>query len=40
MSARDWGGRVVPFPDQVMRRYRSAGLWGSRTIAQEFRAGA
>jgi 2,3-dihydroxybenzoate-AMP ligase len=38
MSARDWGGRVVPFPDQVMRRYRSAGLWGLRTIAQEFRA--
>lgn len=29
-------GRVVPYPVEAVRRYREAGLWGSRTIVQEF----
>ena len=36
----DWGGRVVGFPAEFVRRYRAAGMWGSRTIAQEFTAAA
>lgn len=37
MSARDWDGRLVPFPEADVRRYRAAGLWGRRTITQELR---
>jgi non-ribosomal peptide synthetase component E (peptide arylation enzyme) len=33
-----WGGKVVPFPDELVRQYRLAGLWGTRTIADEFHA--
>lgn len=38
MSGHDWGGRVVAYPEPVVRRYRAAGLWGLRTIAEEFHA--
>ncbi len=31
-----WGDRVVPYPDDLVRQYRQAGLWGTRTIADEF----
>ncbi|MGY1717241.1 (2,3-dihydroxybenzoyl)adenylate synthase [Geodermatophilus nigrescens] len=27
---------VVPYPDDAVRRYREAGLWGDRTLVQEF----
>jgi non-ribosomal peptide synthetase component E (peptide arylation enzyme) len=33
-----WDGRVVPFPAAAVRRYREAGLWGTRTIADELRS--
>lgn len=33
----DWGDRVVRYPPEDVERYRNAGLWGNRTIAQEFR---
>ncbi len=33
-----WGDRVVRYPEDVVRQYRLAGLWGSRTIAEEFHA--
>ncbi|MEU0528887.1 (2,3-dihydroxybenzoyl)adenylate synthase [Amycolatopsis tolypomycina] len=29
---------LVPFPPEVIRRYRAAGMWSDRTLAQEFRA--
>jgi 2,3-dihydroxybenzoate-AMP ligase len=29
-------GRLVGYPEDVVRRYRDAGLWGTRTIAEEF----
>lgn len=32
----DWQGRLVPYPDELVERYRSAGLWGSLPIAAEF----
>ncbi|GAA1864317.1 yersiniabactin biosynthesis salycil-AMP ligase YbtE [Pseudonocardia ailaonensis] len=32
------GDPLVPYPADAVRRYREAGLWGSRTIPQEFRA--
>ncbi|HEY6295746.1 MAG TPA: AMP-binding protein, partial [Streptosporangiaceae bacterium] len=38
MAAGTWGGRVVPFPAEIAARYRAAGIWGSRPIAEEFRA--
>lgn len=38
MSAHDWDGRLVTFPEADVRGYRAAGLWGRRTIAQELRA--
>lgn len=28
--------RLVPYPPEFVRRYREAGLWGTRTIAEEF----
>lgn len=30
--------RLVGYPDDVVRRYRDAGLWGTRTIADELHA--
>jgi non-ribosomal peptide synthetase component E (peptide arylation enzyme) len=30
--------RLVPYPAEFVRRYRAAGLWGTRTIAEEFHA--
>lgn len=33
-----WEGRAVPYPAQAVRRYREAGLWGGRTIADELHA--
>ena len=35
-----WGDKVVPYPDELVRQYRLAGLWGTRTIADEFHAAA
>jgi 2,3-dihydroxybenzoate-AMP ligase len=35
MSRKDWGGRVVPYPPETVRRYREQGLWDTRTIAEE-----
>ncbi|WP_410614586.1 AMP-binding protein [Amycolatopsis sp. lyj-109] len=29
---------LVPFPEEAVRRYRAAGVWSDRTLAQEFRA--
>ena len=34
----DWAAKVVEYPDHLKTRYRAAGLWGSRTIAQELDA--
>ena len=31
----DWAGRLVPFPPEFVDRYRSGGLWGTRTISAE-----
>lgn len=31
---------VVPYPEELARRYRSSGLWNGRTIAQELSASA
>ena len=38
MSTRRWGERLVRYPDDLTRRYRQAGLWGTRTIAGELHA--
>jgi 2,3-dihydroxybenzoate-AMP ligase len=38
ISAATWDRKVVPYPAGTARRYRAAGLWGSRTIADEFHA--
>ncbi|MBV9795937.1 MAG: AMP-binding protein [Actinobacteria bacterium] len=38
MSVSRWGDRVVPYPADLVREYRTGGLWGTRTIADEFRA--
>jgi 2,3-dihydroxybenzoate-AMP ligase len=35
---RDWDARLPGYPAAAVRRYRDQGLWGDRTIAQEFRA--
>ena len=32
------GTGIVPYPDELVARYRDAGLWGTRTIPQELRA--
>jgi 2,3-dihydroxybenzoate-AMP ligase len=32
----DWTGRLVSFPAEFAERYRSLGLWGTRSIAVEF----
>ena len=36
MSISRWGDRVVRYPEDLAHEYRRAGLWGSRTIADEF----
>lgn len=36
MTAKDWGGLLPGYPAAAVRRYRDAGLWGDRTLAQEF----
>ena len=38
MSTSRWRDRLVPYPDDLARRYRRSGLWGTRTIADELRA--
>ena len=38
MTSKDWGGRLPGYPPAAVRRYREAGLWADRTIAQEFHA--
>jgi 2,3-dihydroxybenzoate-AMP ligase len=38
MSTSRWGERLVRYPDDLARRYRQAGLWGTRTIAGELHA--
>ncbi len=35
-----WTGRLVGYPPETVRRYRAAGLWGTRTIAEEFHRSA
>lgn len=36
----DWDGRVTAFPADRVERYRSAGLWGSLPIGEEFHRAA
>ena len=38
MSTSKWGDRLVRYPDDLARRYRQAGLWGTCTIADELHA--
>jgi len=38
MSTSRWGDRLVRYPPDLARRYRRAGLWGTRTIADELHA--
>ncbi|WP_236789595.1 (2,3-dihydroxybenzoyl)adenylate synthase [Amycolatopsis sp. GM8] len=38
MNTSRWAGRVVPYPGDLAARYREAGLWGTRTIADELHA--
>src|SRR5689334_4614576 len=38
MSTSRWGDRLVRYPPDLARRYRQAGLWGTRTIADELHA--
>ena len=38
MSTSRWGERLVGYPGDLARRYRRAGLWGTRTIAGELHA--
>src|SRR5246500_3605099 len=33
-----WGEPLVRYPGEAVRRYRQAGLWGTRTIADELHA--
>src|SRR3712207_1807093 len=35
-SVIDWAGRLTPFPDDFVKTYRSAGLWGTLPIGAEF----
>ena len=32
----DWANRVVPYPPDLSELYRSRGLWGTLTVAEEF----
>jgi len=36
MQVKRWGPKVVPFAAQDVARYRKAGLWAGKTIAEEF----
>lgn len=36
MNPRTWGDKLPPYPANLVRRYRDAGLWGQLTIAEEF----
>ena len=38
MNTSRWRDRLVRYPDDLARRYRRSGLWGTRTIADELRA--
>jgi 2,3-dihydroxybenzoate-AMP ligase len=38
VTIRDWAGLLPAYPAAAVRRYRDAGLWGGRTLAQEFHA--
>jgi 2,3-dihydroxybenzoate-AMP ligase len=38
MSTSRWGERLVRYPADLAGRYRQAGLWGTRTIADELHA--
>ncbi|GAB3576223.1 AMP-binding protein [Amycolatopsis endophytica] len=38
MNTGRWGSRLVAYPEDAVRRYRQAGLWGTRTIADELHA--
>jgi 2,3-dihydroxybenzoate-AMP ligase len=38
VSTSRWGERLVRYPDDLVRRYRRSGLWGTRTIADELHA--
>ena len=38
MSPVDWSGRLVTYPAEAVARYRDADMWGTATIAGEFRA--
>jgi 2,3-dihydroxybenzoate-AMP ligase len=38
VTIKDWDGRLPGYPAAAVRRYRDAGLWGERTIAEEFHA--
>jgi 2,3-dihydroxybenzoate-AMP ligase len=38
MSTSRWDDRLVRYPDELVRRYRRPGLWGTRTIADELHA--
>jgi 2,3-dihydroxybenzoate-AMP ligase len=38
VSTSRWGERLVRYPGELARRYRQAGLWGNRTIADELHA--
>ncbi|NKQ58484.1 AMP-binding protein [Amycolatopsis sp. K13G38] len=38
MSTSRWGSRLVAYPEDAVRRYREAGLWGTCTIADELHA--
>ena len=35
-----WDDRRVRYPDDVVATYRGAGLWGTRTLAEEIHAAA
>ncbi|MCU1479335.1 MAG: putative acyl-CoA synthetase [Subtercola sp.] len=35
-SVINWDGRVTAYPSDAVERYRSAGAWGSLTIAEQF----
>jgi len=38
VSTSRWDDRLVRYPDELARRYRRSGLWGTRTIADELHA--
>jgi 2,3-dihydroxybenzoate-AMP ligase len=38
MTGKNWGGRLPEYPAERAREYRQAGLWRTRTLADEFHA--